>query len=109
MPTSLGGSQEFKHNHCPITRKQNAVLHIVLNCTTSSNCDNTTKVVKKPDTNRLRACVWNAQGLRQKAQAVKDFTDKFGLDIFLFTETWLKADDKVEIGQLERNGVYFII
>ena len=85
------------------------VLRIGLNSTPSSNGDNTTKVVKKSDTNRLRACVWNAQSLRQKSQTVKDFTDEFGLDIFLFTETWLKNDDKVEIGELERNGEYFYL
>ena len=85
------------------------VLRIGLNHTTSSNCDNITKVVKKSDANRLKACIWNAQSLRQKSQTVKDFTDEYGLDIFLFTETWLKSDDKVEIGDLERNGEYFYL
>ena len=58
---------------------------------------------------RIRAGVWNAQSLRQKTQTVKDFRDEYNLDLFLFTETWLKTDDKVEIGELERNGECFYL
>ena len=85
------------------------VVRIGLNHTNSSNSDNSKKVAKKPIVHKLRACVWNAQSLRQKTQTVKDFTDEFGLDIFLFTETWLKPEDKVEIGELERNGEYLYL
>ena len=58
---------------------------------------------------KVKACVWNAQSLRLKTQTVKDFRDEYDLDIFLFTETWLKAEDKVEIGELERNGECFYL
>ena len=57
----------------------------------------------------LRVCVWNAQSLKQKTQTVKDFREEFDLDIFLFTETWLKTDDMLEIGELESQGEYYYI
>ena len=85
------------------------VLRIGLSNKTLANCEDAKKVPKKSDTHWLRACVWNAQSLRQKSQTVKDFTDEFGIDVFLFTETLLKSDDKVEIGQLERNGEYIYL
>ena len=73
------------------------VLRIGLSHTTSSNCDNITEVVKKSVANRLKACIWNAQSLRQKSQIVKDFTDEYGLDIFLFTETCSDEKGNCEI------------
>ena len=57
----------------------------------------------------VRVCFLNAQSLRQKTQQIKDLRDELDLDILLFVESWLKADDIVEIGELERDGeCYFL-
>ena len=58
----------------------------------------------KSSGNNMNIALLNARSLRHKTQIVKDLRDEFHIDIFLFVETWLKHDDQVEIGELERNG-----
>lgn len=55
--------------------------------------------------NGLQFCLWNARSLKQKTQLVNDYRIQKGIDMFLVTETWLKSDDAVEIGEVECNGV----
>ena len=86
------------------------VVRTGLNDTVPTNLTNTSKSPNNTvNFSQIRACIWNAQSLRQKTQSVKDYRDEYNLDLFLFTETWLKADDKVEIGELERNGEFFYL
>ena len=55
----------------------------------------------------LYLALLNAKSLHKKTQTVKELRDESDIGIFLFMETWIKDDDKFEIGELERNGNCF--
>ena len=55
---------------------------------------------------KLRLCLWNSQSLRNKLNIVDDYRKENHLDIMVFTESWLKEDEMVAIGQLENAGNY---
>ena len=57
----------------------------------------------------LKLCVWNAQSLGNKINLVHDYRKEHDLDIMLFTESWLKLEDTVAVGQLENFGEYKFI
>lgn len=54
----------------------------------------------------LNLALWNAQSLKQKINLIKDFKLENNLDLIFITESWLKNEDVVEIGQLLDNGTY---
>jgi hypothetical protein len=57
-----------------------------------------------PIYNRKGLC--NAQSLRNKTAMIDDLSVEHDLDLFLFTESWLKDDDLMAIGELEYGGHY---
>ena len=54
----------------------------------------------------LSFALLNAQSLRNKVHIINEFKSEHNLDIFFFTESWLKYNDSYEIGLLENNGEY---
>ena len=53
-------------------------------------------------------CLWNARSLRNKAQRTCDYILEHDIDIFVITETWLKEDDQVIIGECTPPGYTFL-
>ena len=75
---------------------------------TQANCND--KIGKKPvgkgikPMNTLNCCLWNARSLRHKTNLVTDYRCENDIDLFLFTESWLKHDDHAAIGELVNGG-----
>ena len=57
----------------------------------------------------LKISLWNSQSLKNKLNTCQDYRDDHDLDCMFFTESWLKEDDTVAIGQLENQGYYKFI
>ena len=51
--------------------------------------------------NKLNVCLWNAQSLRNKTDCIYEYRKDNDIDLFLFTESWLKEEDIMTIGELE--------
>ena len=58
----------------------------------------------KYSNNKLKVCSLNAQSVRNKAHSLCDYIYYNDLDICAITETWLKADDQVVVGDLVPSG-----
>jgi hypothetical protein len=56
----------------------------------------------------LKFLLWNAQSIRQKTQLTRDFMSEHDVDVSLIVETWLTANDLVEICDLEQNEYFFL-
>ena len=67
------------------------------------------KSKSKSSNQGFQLAFWNAQSLRQKTQLVNDLMVEHDIDLFMFTESWLKNEDVFEIGELTNNGIYQFI
>ena len=54
--------------------------------------------------NNVTICTLNAQSVRNKTLSLADFIQTEHVDICVITETWLKSDDDVVMGDLTPNG-----
>ena len=63
-----------------------------------NDCKPTSKTYQN---NIINVCYWNARSLRNKTLMVREYMAEHNIDIYLFSESWLKDDDQVEIGELE--------
>ena len=54
----------------------------------------------------LKASLWNARSLKNKTMVVNEYKNEHNLDILFFTESWLKPDDQMEIGEIENAGEF---
>ena len=52
----------------------------------------------------LKACLWNSQSIRNKSDLLCDSVLDNNFDIIFITETWLKEDDRVILGEIRPPG-----
>ena len=60
------------------------------------------------DLNHLNICLWNVQSLRNKSVIFSDYVTEHNIDIMIVTESWLKADEHVIIGECTPPGYIFL-
>ena len=49
-------------------------------------------------------CLWNAHSVRNKSHLLHDYISEYEVDIMCITETWLRSDDDVIIGECTPPG-----
>ncbi|XP_072017730.1 uncharacterized protein [Amphiura filiformis] len=57
---------------------------------------------------KLNVCLWNVQSLRNKDVLFTDYILEHDIDVMLVTESWLKPDEHVVIGQCTPPGYEFL-
>ncbi|XP_072025269.1 uncharacterized protein [Amphiura filiformis] len=57
---------------------------------------------------KLNVCLWNAQSLGNKTVLLVDYMLEHDIDIMILTETWLRDDDRVIIGESTPPGYSFL-
>ena len=56
----------------------------------------------------LNVHIWNARSVRNKTISICDYIIEYEPDILFFTETWLRSDEQVIIGELTPPGYTFM-
>ena len=64
--------------------------------------------IQPHDPNKLNIHIWNARSICNKTTVAYDYTLEQDVDILVLTETWLKGDDHVIIGEITPAGYDFI-
>ena len=63
--------------------------------------------IKQHPSVQMDFCLLNSRSIKNKVDALKDYTVDHDLDIFALTETWLTDCDNFSIGELCPTGYYF--
>ena len=92
------GSMKGSTSYAPVSNGKDRVTNVA-----ETGCRNS-----RQNRKCIKVCLWNAQSLKRKIDIVKDFRLEHELDLFLFTESWLKSDDLMEIGELEDDDCFLL-